>query len=176
MIIAVGTSNRVKISAARKALEISKIKAEIVPVSVDSGVNPQPMSNAEGITGAINRAKNSMSKANADMGIGMEGTVDENPNGMFLTGWVAVVDNAGNIGIGSSGSIMLPEKIASRLREGEELGNVIDEIENGQGIKFNQGTIGVLTKGAVKREDEFVTAILLALARFLSREYYDNGD
>ncbi len=71
---------------------------------------------------------------------------------------------------------MLPEKIASRLRGGEELGNVIDEIENGQGIKFNQGTIGVLTKGAVKREDEFVTAILLALARFLSREYYDNGD
>ena len=175
MIVAVGTTNRVKINAARKALEISKIEAEIVPISVDSGVKPQPMSNDEGITGAINRAKNSMSKANADMGIGMEGTVDENPNGMFLTGWVAVVDSTGNVGIGSSGSIMLPEKIASRLREGEELGNVIDEMENDQGIKAKQGTIGVLTNGTVKREDEFVTATLLALARFLSREYYENG-
>lgn len=176
MIIAVGTGNRVKIRAARKALKMSKIEAEIVPVGVDSGVSPQPKSNAEAITGAINRAKASMSKADADMGIGMEGTVYENGHGMFLTGWVAVVDNNGNIGIGSSGSIMLPEKIASRLRNGEELGNVIEEMENEQGIRANRGTIGVLTKGTVKREDEFVTATLLALARFLSHEYYDNGD
>jgi inosine/xanthosine triphosphatase len=152
---------------------MSNIDAEIIPVGVDSGVRPQPLSNEEGIRGAINRARNSMSKANADMGIGMEGTVDENANWMFLTGWVAVVDKDGNVGIGSSGSILLPEKIAARLRKGEELGNVIDEMENAHGIKTNQGTIGVLTKGTVKREDEFTTATLLALARFLSRDYYE---
>ncbi|MEM0154672.1 MAG: inosine/xanthosine triphosphatase [Methanothrix sp.] len=176
MIIAIGTNNPIKIAAAKKALEISGIAAEVIPNAVDSGVRSQPMTNEEGIKGAINRAKNSMSKVDADMGIGMEGNVDQNRYGMFLTGWVAVMDKAGNIGIGSSGSILLPKRIESRLMKGEELGNVIDEMENSHGIKTNQGTMGVLTKGSVKREDEFTTATLLALARFLSREYYENED
>lgn len=173
MLVSIGSGNGVKINAAKKALKMAGFDAEVVSVEVASGVKSQPMSNEEGITGAINRATNSMKKTGAELGIGMEGTVQESEYGMFLTGWTAVVDINGRLGLGSSGSILLPEKMAKRLREGEELGNVIDEIEGKHDIKRGSGTIGILSRGTVNREDEFTTAALLALARIVSSEYYE---
>lgn len=173
MKISVGSKNPVKIAAAKKALERLGIDAELVEAEVPSGVKPQPMSNAEGIEGAINRARASMERTGADIGIGMEGTVEENKYGMFLTGWAAAVDKSGRLGIGSSAGVLLPERIAKELREGKELGDVIDKVKNSKGIRTREGTIGVLTKGVIVREDEFYSALIMALARIINKEYYE---
>ena len=176
MIVAVGTKNRAKIEGVSRALGKAWADAEIISVESDSGVSAMPMTDEEGILGAINRAKGALkSVAGAVYGIGLEGTANENKYGVFLGGWVAIVDNTGKAGIGSSGKVLLPEWIAKRLKAGEELGpitqNMMGDSENK--IRHSLGTCGLLTNGLYTRVDEFEEATKCALAKFLAGDFYE---
>ncbi len=175
MKIAIGTLNRAKTAAVRRvALRIWK-DAEFVNVGVLSGVKPQPMSDEEGIRGATNRAKNAMNAVKgAAYGIGLEGAVQENAYGMFLGGWVAVMDRRGNVGIGSSGRVMLPGHISKGLKKGGELGPIMQGImkDGNDEIRHTIGTVGVLTAGLTSRTEGFEEAMKLALAPFISKGIY----
>ncbi|MDO8537732.1 MAG: inosine/xanthosine triphosphatase [archaeon] len=170
--ICVGSKNPVKILAVENVVKKIWPKAKVIGIEVEHGTNVQPTNDNETIEGATKRAQLSLQKTSASLGIGLEGSTVDTKYGMFLTSWVVVIDNNGITGIGSGGRILLPEKIATQIRNGKELGPVIDEFMGEHNIKQKQGTVGVLTNNLVKRTDAFERALIYALAKFIAPDYY----
>jgi inosine/xanthosine triphosphatase len=132
-----------------------------------------PLSDHECIVGARNRARSALQEKEADLGIGLEGGVNGDPNGLFLLGWVVAVCSDGREGIGGTARIPLPKHMADRINDGEELGDVIDEILGEKDIKMKGGTVGALTDGLVPRREAFATAVAYALSPFLVPQLHD---
>lgn len=172
MKISVGSKNPIKISAVENAVKKIWPGAEVVSAEVNHGTSEQPMSDEEAIQGAANRAKLSLEKFSADIGIGLEGCVNDTKHGMFLSGWVAAIDKNGEIGIGGGGGLLLPEKIASEIRKGKELGPVMDKFIGGHNTKQKQGTVGILTNNLIPRTEAFEKSVIYALAKFINPHYY----
>ena len=178
MLVAIGSKNRAKVSGITAAMSAVWPGTEFTAVDVQSVVRAQPMSDDEGIAGAIGRARQAIGLVKgADFGVGAEGAVQENRYGMFVCGWVAVVDPNGTVGLGSSGRAMLPRRMASMLNEGMELGPIVKELagDADNEIRHTIGTVGVLTKGLAKRTEEFEEATKMALAIFITPYYYGVG-
>ena len=148
-------------------------EAEIVPVSVPSGVSNMPMTDAETIAGARNRATAARAALDAAFGVGLEGGVHPEPFGLALQGWVVVVDGNGREGIGGAARIPLPEQIARRVLDGAELGHVMDDVLGDHNTKQKGGAVGALTNGLVMRQETFAIAVAYALAPFISSELYN---
>ncbi|MFP4118084.1 MAG: DUF84 family protein [Candidatus Woesearchaeota archaeon] len=174
MKIAVGSLNKAKNEAVRDVFGRIWNDCEFNSVETDSKVNEQPRSSDEAITGAINRARAAIISENSDFGVGLEGTVDTNSHGMFLLGWVAVIDASGKIGLGSSGAIQVPSWMRSRIESGEEMGPIVKEIMQDEDnlIRHGQGASGILTKGMYSRIHEFKDAVMCALSPFVSEQHY----
>ena len=68
--------------------------------------------------------------------------------------------------------MLLPPVAAERLRAGEELGDVIDDLFAREESKREAGAIGLLTDGAVSRTDAFAYLVAMACAPFLHPELY----
>jgi inosine/xanthosine triphosphatase len=141
----------------------------VVGVEVASGVLSQPMSEEETRQGALNRAKASLTIA--DFGVGIEGGVQEVGDKLFECAWVAVVSAKGEVGLGGGLYFELPEKIANRIRAGEELGPIMQELMQ-YDVKRNDGAIGVLTKGMLTRQGAYEQIVKSAIVRFVSREWF----
>lgn len=133
-----------------------------------------PMSDDEGKRGALERARSAREMTQADLGIGMEGAVSEQPEGLYLTNWVAVVDREGRASLAQGGSFPLPERIAREIRAGAELGPIIDRYSGEANSKQNQGAAGFLTQGVVPRAMTFYVGVGLALAPWLSWAMYQD--
>ena len=180
MKIAIGTLNKAKISAVEEIIRQVWTDAQFYPIETNSGISAQPLDDEEAIRGAINRAKDAMIKVqnehhiDIDYGIGLEGTVNSNKYGMFLHGWVAIIDKDQNAGLGQSASMQMPEKIEYRIKGGEELGPIIQELlkDDQNAIRHSQGAGGILTKGMYTRVKEFEDATRCALAKFVNKEGY----
>lgn len=172
MRISVGSHNPVKIAAVKNVVKNIWPDAEVISVQVFSGVRAQPVSDDEAIKGATTRATLSLQKTGADLGIGLEGCTVETEYGMFVTGWVVAVNKEGERGIGGGGRLLLPEKIASEVRKGKELGPVMDEFTGEHNTKQKQGTVGILTGNIVPRTAAFERCVIYALTRFINPDYY----
>jgi inosine/xanthosine triphosphatase len=170
--IAIGSTNPVKIAAARSVIEKVWPGAAVVSLSVPSGVGSMPMSDAECLSGARNRATAARISADADLGIGLEGGVNPETAGLMLLGWVVVVDRRGREGVGGGARIPLPPAIARRVLAGEELGPIMDEVLGDENVKQKGGAIGALTGGLVPRTEAFAVAVAYALAPFVSPGFY----
>jgi len=170
--IAIGSTNDAKVRAVRWAASRVWPGVTYHPVEVPSGVSEMPMSDEEGARGALTRAQRARQTVDADLGVGLEGSVVDGSHGMYLTGWVAVVDRRGRTGLASGARIPLPEIIARRLRAGEELGPVIDALSGRQDSKQHEGAAGYLTRGLLPRHLAFGVAVLCALAPFLREDLY----
>lgn len=175
MKIAVGSTNPVKVTAVSNMFLRVWPDAEVVSVSVPSGVTEMPLTDAETRLGAHNRALAAREAVNADFGVGLEGGVQSEPFGLVLQGWVVIVDRNGRIGIGGCPRLQLPQHIAQRVLGGEELGSVMDDVLDDHNIKQKGGAVGALTANLVLREDAFATAVAYALAPFVSSELYEDG-
>lgn len=175
MRIAVGSTNPAKVNAVRLVIRKLWPAAEILPVEAPSGVNKMPLSDAECLAGARNRAQAARLQAAADLGIGLEGGVNREPAGLMLLGWVAVVDGYGHEGVGATARLPLPEAIAQRVLAGRELGPLMDELLDEENVKQKGGAVGALTGGLVLRQEAFATAVAYALAPFVSPALYDDG-
>jgi len=132
-----------------------------------------PMSDAECLTGARNRALVALRTADADLGIGLEGGVNPEPAGLMLLGWVVVLDGHGREGVGGGARLPLPPVIADRVQAGEELGPVMDELLGEQNVKHKGGAVGALTGGLIPRTQAFAIAVAYALAPFVSPGFYE---
>lgn len=173
MRVAIGTKNNAKIEGVKRAFNLVYKNVEFLSFETDSKIRAQPLNDDEAILGAKNRATQAIKLCdNVDFGVGLEGTVDENEFGMFLCGWVVIIDKNNEIGIGSSPKILLPDWIAKKLRNGEELGPIIQEFMKDNSIRQNLGTCGVLTNGLYSRIDEFNHATQNALSKFIGEKYY----
>ncbi len=171
MKISVGSKSPVKVAAVRNVVAKIWPEAEVIGTIASSGVKEQPTSNEEGIEGAKNRAQSSLKEVDADIGIGIEACVYDSHFGMFLTGWVVAVDKSGEVGIGNGGMLPLPEKIACKIRKGEELGPVMDEVIGEKDTKQKQGAVGILTNNLISRTEGYEKAIIFAVARFINLHY-----
>ncbi len=173
MKIALGSRNPIKIEAARNVTSIVWKGADFIAIDVSSNVSDQPRSDEEAIRGALNRANASREKTGSDIGIGIEGCIVENEFGMFLSGWAAVVDSSGNVGIGSGIRMLLPERLALQVRGGKELGPLMDEITGQTNLKQQRGVVGILTNNMITRTKATESSIVCALSRFLNPKYYE---
>jgi inosine/xanthosine triphosphatase len=68
--------------------------------------------------------------------------------------------------------MLLPRVASERLRGGEELGDIIDDLFARKESKRQAGAIGILTDGAMSRTDAFAYLVAMACAPFLHPELY----
>ena len=190
MIVAIASENKPKVSACKKVFK--KLKNEInidenlsfISQNVESGVANMPLSLDDLMNGAKNRTERLQillknENRPADFYIGLEGgffikyNSDKSKPIVFLESWVYAFD--GTIGYwGSSGAIEVPDKITQEiLNSGKELGEIIDKKMNQSGIRSNQGTVGILTKNRITRQNFFESALLFALAPFYNSAIYN---
>jgi inosine/xanthosine triphosphatase len=174
--VAVGSTNPVKVKAAENVMRRIYGNVEIISVDVASNVSHTPLTDEECAEGAIYRAKEAIRKAEADLGVGLEGGVAKRAGRYFLTGWCAVVDVGGDMALGCGGGIELPEVIVREVLSGKELGDVMDEVTGISGTKRKMGAVGILTNGLTSRQESWEFTLLYAMARKLSAELYSKMD
>ncbi|MFC7069284.1 inosine/xanthosine triphosphatase [Halobaculum lipolyticum] len=176
MRIGVGSGNPVKREATERAVAGSDgfgDGAVVAACPVPSGVREQPRGTAETRTGAINRAEAVLGAGgDYDLGVGIEGGVAEYDadDRLFLVMWAAVADGD-RVGVGTGPSLVLPDAIAGRVRDGEELGPVMDDVLGEDDVAKKQGAAGALTGGRVDRTDALRTAVAGALGPFVTDLY-----
>lgn len=170
MRVTVGSTNPVKVAAVERALE--RFEPAVSDADVDSGVSEQPRSIAETVEGAENRARRALEAGDGEYGVGLEGgvaAVDSLP-GLYLVMWAAVTDGE-RVGRGAGPALELPERIASRLAEGAELGPVMDEYLGTTDVAKNEGAAGALTDGLTDRTAALETAVSCAFGPFVTAHY-----
>jgi inosine/xanthosine triphosphatase len=176
VLIAVGSRNPAKLEAVEIAVTRVWPDATVRGISVSSGVSLMPMSDGECLAGARQRAIAARAAGDADLGIGLEGGVSEEPAGLMLVGWVAVVDRSGKEGVAATARLPLPPLIASRVRRGEELGPVMDDLLDETKSNHRGGAVGALTSGLVLRAEAFAMAVAYALAPFVTLDFYPSTE
>jgi len=191
LIVAVGSTRRPKLDGVRDALiELTPqfgahTEFEVIGVEAPSGVRDTPISRAEMMQGARNRAEHLRDVALAKPEswtyfIGVEGgleIIQENgARWVFLENWAYVLDRGDRGSFGQSGAVAVPELLAGRVVDhGDQLANAVDEFAGSKGIRDAQGAWGVLTRDLVTRRDAFRLAVINAFAPFYNFEAY-RGD
>lgn len=169
MKVIVASTTRAKIEAAKLgfASAFPGKTFEFEGVKTASGVSEQPMSDEETKRGARNRAANAKAmRPDADFWVGMEGGVEETPEGLAERAWMAVIGKNGREGIGSSGTFYLPHAMAQIVRSGKDLGDACDIVFAGTDCRQDNGAVGLLTKDAVMRAELYRHGLVFALIPF----------
>ncbi|HKF51388.1 MAG TPA: inosine/xanthosine triphosphatase [Candidatus Acidoferrales bacterium] len=188
IIVAVGTTRQPKLNALREALSTfgplldPNAAFEVAGEEVASGVTHTPQSRAEAMAGAKHRAQILEARARElnllwQFFVGLEGGLDVLSDGakrlVFLENWAYVSDGNGHSAYGQSGSVLLPETLATRVvDEGIELGIAIDAFAGERDIRDAQGAWGVLTRNLITRQDAFRVALINAFAPFFNAGLY----
>ena len=131
-----------------------------------------PLSDDELRAGALARARGALERSEAEIAFGLEGGATLDGERSWLTGLVIALARDGRIGEAAWGRMLLPRSVTARLRAGEELGDVIDDLFARRESKRQTGAIGLLTDNAVTRTDAFADLVAMACAPFLHPELY----
>ncbi len=177
MIIAVGSTNIVKIDAVESAFKrvfpdtpIRAIGREVV-----SFVRHQPFYDGECITGARHRAHQALLKdTEADFAVGIESGICRAGYWWFERGWVTVVRKDLAEGIASTASCIIPDEVAESLRSNPDdgLGSLLDRRLNRTDVKCAEGYIGVVTNSILTRSSLYVDAVILACVPFINTPFF----
>lgn len=172
--VIVASKNPVKINCVKNAFSTAfgKDGLSFDGISVPSGVPDQPMTSQETLEGAINRAKNAK-KMTPDAGywVGIEGGIDQNDGNMEAFAWVVILSRK-KLGKAKTAVFYLPEKIATLVNEGVELGHADDLVFKRDNSKQKDGAIGILTNGIIDREKYYEQAVIMALIPFMNEALY----
>lgn len=167
MLVAIGTKNRAKTAAIKNIVNSFFKDVQFEQFAVPSEVSEQPLSNDETRQGAINRATNTLKVSNADLSFGLEGGVCEIDGVMYCCNWGAIALRDGTIISSSGAQFMLPEEIANELRNGKELGPVMDAFTKQHDTRSSSGAVGVFTAGLVDRTEMFEHIVKLLIGQYL---------
>lgn len=171
-VVAVGSTNPVKIEATRAVIARVAPDARVESVQVNSSVRDQPWGDDETIRGARTRADAARRALDADFGVGIEGGVVEDSDGIRTCAWAVVVDRSGHQGTGGSLAMPLPPGVATLLHDGLELGHAMDRVAGTHNVKQAQGAVGLLTAGLIDRQRAYESILTYALARWIARDFW----
>ena len=169
---AVGSTNPAKVEAVRRILEKLAPGCAVWALDVPSGVGAMPLGEGAVRAGAEARARAALVGSGCDVAFGLEGGAILDGDDAWLTGHVVAVTRDGRLGEAAWGRMLLPRVAAERLRGGEELGDIIDDLFSRKESKRQAGAIGILTDGAMSRTDAFAYLVAMACAPFLHPELY----
>ncbi|MGG3466393.1 DUF84 family protein [Neobacillus pocheonensis] len=165
MKVIIGSKNPAKITAVKNGFQHHD--AEFVSLDIPSGVNAQPFSDEETIKGAITRAVEALEQGNGDIGIGLEGGVQESSQGLLICNWGALASKGCEPIIAGGARLLLPDEVAARLRAGEELGPVMEEYASMKNVRKHEGAVGIFTNGLVNRVDMFTHVMNLLVGQYI---------
>ncbi len=171
-LVAIGSTNPVKIAAVCAVLAPLASQARFEGVSVASGVSDQPFGDDDTVRGARTRADAARIALDADLGVGIEGGCVETADGMRTCAWAVVVDRRGRHGVGGSLAMPLPDSVARKIRSGAELGDAMDSLVGQANTKHAAGAVGILTAGLIDRQGAYEMLVTYALAPFLTPGYW----
>ncbi len=174
--VIVASKNPVKVNATRKAFEkvFPEEIFEVIGVQVPSFVSDQPMSDAETLEGAVNRAENAkLANKTADFWVGIEGGIETDGIDMDCFGWIVILTQK-RFGQARSCTFPLPPYIAQAVHAGKELGHVNDEFFKMHNSKQGGGAVGSLTDNLVTRMDLYLQPLILALIPFMQPHLYND--
>jgi inosine/xanthosine triphosphatase len=176
LLVIVGSRNPVKIGCTDAGFHQALNTAFLVEgLNVSSDVEAQPVGDKQTLTGATNRAKNAKSVfPEADYWVGIEGGVDEFQGDMYAYAWVVIIDRDGRVGKAKTAAFFLPEAVARLVRSGVELGEADDRVFRKENSKQNEGSVGILTNGALVRKEYYQQAVVLALIPFINEKLFPN--
>jgi inosine/xanthosine triphosphatase len=188
--IAVGSKRGPKLDAVHEALKQfahlldSETQFEVQGFDVESGVGHTPLSSAESMRGARQRAEalERMAKKKGESFryyVGLEGGLEVFERGVptglasagdarrvFLESWAYVSDGSRGH-YGRSGAIELPEALAYEvLDKNVELAAAIDKFAGMAGVRDGQGAWGILSGDLITRREAFRIALVAAFAPF----------
>ena len=172
--LVIASTNPVKIAAAangfRQMFPHEPIESQTI--AVESGVSRQPCTDAETLTGALNRAANAQQAIPAaDYWIGIEGGIEDDGPEMLALAWI-VVRSRDRLGKGRTGTFCLPRAVADLVRHGAELGEADDVIFGQSNSKQAAGAVGLLTGNVIDRAGLYEQAVILALIPFKHEAMY----
>jgi inosine/xanthosine triphosphatase len=172
--VTVGSLNPVKINAVKQAFTRvwPSINWVVNGVATESGVSPQPMSDQECILGARNRAQAVLRSQVTDFAVGLEGGLHCIDGMWFDCGWIVVLNQKHEEGIGSTARIITPPKMVSLIDSGHEMGEIVDRLFQTKNAKQKQGHFGLMTDNAITRTTGYRDGVIMALARFLHPELF----
>lgn len=164
MKIIIGSNNPAKIAAVKSAFSYQQV--EFLSLDIASGVSEQPFSDEETIKGAMNRAVGALQKGKGDIGIGLEGGVQESDHGLLICNWGALAVNNMKPIIAGGARFLLPIEIADRLRAGEELGPVMEDYAQKENVRKKEGAVGIFTNGLINRTEMFAHIMSLLVGQY----------
>lgn len=171
MKIVVGSTNPVKVGAVEEAFRKYYPECRVEGIEVESDVSDQPMSEEETIRGARNRA--SRCSEHADFGVGIEGGIVQIGDKLYNCAWVSILSKEGVEGLSGGLYFELPPKVSERIKNGGELGPVMNEMTGEENVKRKMGAIGIFSKGQLDRKQAYVQIILSAMVKFVSPEWFE---
>lgn len=177
MIIRIASTRAPKVEGVKRAFKkaaekfhFSFSEIQFATVNASSGVSATPNSLHELMLGAKQRAESVFE--HCTLSIGVEGGLFQEHGKVFLQSWTCVYDGA-EFHYGCSGAVEIPQQLAAEvLKNGIELGVVIDSIAEKQDVRSNEGTFGILTNDLITREDSFELATLTALMPYFNKKLY----
>lgn len=175
--IVVASMNPTKIRAALLGFQamFANEDIELVTVSVLSGVSSQPLSDAETLLGATQRARAARTAyPQADYWFGIEGGVEAIADEMIAFAWVVVqaASSPTLLGRGKTGCFFLPSAVTALVKAGKELGEADDLVFQRVNSKQEDGAVGLLTGQVMDRAELYKNAVILALIPFKNPALY----
>lgn len=173
--IVLASKNPVKIRATLTGFQqmFPEASFRVSPVSVALSVSQQPLSSAETLQGALERARQALvALPEADYGVGIEGGIEDHGSEMSAFAWIVVLAPNQRLGKACTGTFTLPEAVATLVRQGKELGAADDLVFGRVNSKQDQGAVGLLTGGVLDRTQLYAQAVVLALIPFKHRGLY----
>ncbi len=170
MQIVVASTNPVKMNASLLGFQqmFPAQTWEVQGLSVPSLVRDQPLSDAETLLGATNRAHGArQARPTADFYVGIEGGVEQLADGtMSVAAWVVVLNRDGLHGKSKTGTYFLPLEVSRLVESGLELGEADDRVFGGENTKQKNGSVGLLTGDVLDRQGYYISAVIMALIPF----------
>lgn len=161
---AIASKNPAKINAVSSVLKNIEWATDLSAIDAESEVSAQPFSQQETRQGAVNRARNAL--GDYDFAIGLEGGVYEMDGILYLCNWGALATQDGRLFTAAGAQIPLPDEIGAGLRNGMELGPIMDDYANESGIRHHKGAVGILTDGFVNRGEMFSHVVKLLIGQY----------
>ena len=126
----------------------------------------QPLSEEETRQGAINRAKDSLKRTQAQLGIGLEAGIFFLNDKVYLCHWGAIVDRNENVYITNGPVILLPTAYSQELLAGQNLEDIVHRSTGIQNLGAQEGAIGIFTRGRLTREQVLTEVVKVLLGQY----------